>query len=46
VPHSALHLLEGADHGFAVRKASGRSRDELWQEAVDAMWEWLVSLPS
>jgi len=42
VPNATVHLLEGADHGFAVRKASGRTRDEVWREAVDAMWEWLV----
>jgi hypothetical protein len=44
VPNSLVHLLESADHGFAVRKASGRTRNEVWQEAVDAMWEWLGSL--
>lgn len=44
VPNGALHLLEGADHGFAVRKSSGRTRDEVWREAVAAMWEWLAAL--
>lgn len=44
VPGAAVHLLEGADHGFAVRKTSGRTRDEVWAEAVDAMWEWLRAL--
>ena len=44
VPNARLHLLEGADHGFATRKASGRTREDVWREAVDAMWAWLVSL--
>lgn len=41
VPGSTVHLLEGADHGFAVKKASGRTKEEVWAEALDAMWEWL-----
>jgi uncharacterized protein len=44
VPNTRLHLLEDADHGFATRKASGRSRDDAWREAVDAMWAWLIRL--
>jgi predicted alpha/beta-hydrolase family hydrolase len=44
VPNARVHLLEGADHGFATRKASGRSRDDVWREAVDAVWQWLASL--
>ena len=44
VPHSTMHLLEGADHGFNVKKASGRTRQDVWQEAVDAMWDWLSTL--
>ncbi|MDP9236079.1 MAG: dienelactone hydrolase family protein [Chloroflexota bacterium] len=39
-----VHLLEGADHGFAVPKSSGRTRDDVWAEAIDAMTEWLGSL--
>jgi uncharacterized protein len=44
VANARLHLLEGADHGFAARKASGRTKDDVWREAVDAMWAWLISL--
>jgi len=29
-----LHFLEGADHGFAVLKRSGRTKEEIYQEAV------------
>jgi predicted alpha/beta-hydrolase family hydrolase len=41
---STVHLLEGADHGFAVKKASGRTREDVWLEAVDAMVEFLAEL--
>ena len=34
VPRSRVHLLEGADHGFNVLKPSGRTRQEVWAEAV------------
>jgi predicted alpha/beta-hydrolase family hydrolase len=36
-----VHVLEGADHGFAVKKASGRTREEVWEEGVGAMVRWL-----
>ena len=41
VRRATLHLLDGADHGFAVRKSSGRTREDVWAEAVAAMVEWL-----
>lgn len=41
VPAATVHLLEGADHGFAVRKSSGRTREDVYREAVDALWDWL-----
>ncbi|HMC71094.1 MAG TPA: alpha/beta family hydrolase [Mycobacteriales bacterium] len=41
VQRATVHLLEGADHGFAVRKSSGRSREDVWAEAVEAMVGWL-----
>ena len=44
VREATIHHLEGADHGFAVRKSSGRAREDVWEEAVDAMWEWLKRL--
>jgi hypothetical protein len=45
VPHSAVHLMEAADHGFAAPKASGRTRQEVWDEAVTALLDWLLELP-
>ncbi len=44
VPHSKLHLLDGADHGFKTLKASRRSQVDVWDEAVDAFVAWLGSL--
>ncbi|MBI5287963.1 MAG: dienelactone hydrolase family protein [Chloroflexi bacterium] len=39
-----LHLLDGADHGFAVRRASGRTREDVYAEAVTALVDWLEAL--
>ena len=36
-----LHLLEGADHGFAVRKSTGRTKDDVFAECVATMLMWL-----
>ncbi|MEX2449822.1 MAG: alpha/beta fold hydrolase [Rhodospirillales bacterium] len=32
-----VHWLEDGDHGFKPRKASGRSEEQNWLEAVEAM---------
>jgi predicted alpha/beta-hydrolase family hydrolase len=37
VDRGRLHLLDGADHGFAVLKSSGRARADVWQEACEAL---------
>lgn len=44
VKRSKVHLLEGADHGFAARKSSGRTREDVWAEAVDAFAAWLATV--
>ncbi len=44
VPQSRIHLLDGADHGFAVLKSSGRSREDVWAEAAGVLVEWLGGL--
>ena len=38
---STIHLLNGADHGFAVPKSSGRTREDVWAEAVATLLDWL-----
>lgn len=39
-----VHVIEGADHGFAVRRSSGRTREDVWREAIGAMLQWLRAL--
>jgi predicted alpha/beta-hydrolase family hydrolase len=39
-----LHLLDRADHGYAVPKSSGRTREDVWAEAVGVFVEWLAGL--
>jgi len=36
-----LHLLDGSDHGMNVPKSSGRTREDVWREAFEAMLGWL-----
>jgi hypothetical protein len=37
LPNARLHVLAGADHGFNVLKSSGRGREDVWREAVEAL---------
>ena len=37
---ATVHHLNGADHGFAVLKSSGRTRADVWAEAVDSLLSW------
>lgn len=37
-----LHVLQGADHSFAVRKKDGRTQDEVMSEAAAVMAAWLA----
>lgn len=39
-----LHLLDGADHGFSVKKSSGRTKTDVYGEAVAALADWLAVL--
>jgi predicted alpha/beta-hydrolase family hydrolase len=41
-----VRLLAGADHGFNVLKASGRSRAEVWAEATAALLAFIESVPA
>ena len=34
VGRSRVHLLEGADHGFRILKSSGRTEEDVWEEAA------------
>lgn len=41
VPRATVHPLEGADHGFAVLKSSGRTKEDVWSEAAAFLLSWL-----
>lgn len=44
MPKTRVYLLDQADHGFNVRKSSGRTREDVWAEATNAMLDWLGML--
>ena len=41
-PRSALHVVDGADHGFSVLKRSGRTDERVREELADAVAEWIT----
>ena len=43
---ATLHVIDGADHSFAVLKRSGRTDFEALSEAVDAFAKWIDGLDS
>jgi len=42
---ATLHVIEGADHSFAVPKRTGRGGEAVYAEIVDATVAWLGALP-
>jgi predicted alpha/beta-hydrolase family hydrolase len=40
-PHATLHLIEGADHGFAVPKSTGRDQADVLDELAETTVEWM-----
>lgn len=44
VSQSTVHLLEGADHGFKVLKRSGRTQEEVWEEATACLVTWFETV--
>lgn len=43
-PRATLHVVDGADHSFAVLKRSGRSDSEVMDELADTVVSWCRSL--
>lgn len=41
VKRSKVHLLDGADHGFAVPKRTGRTKADVYAEGVEVAARWL-----
>ena len=37
---ATLHVIDGADHSFGVRKSSGRTNDEVLDELTEAVSTW------
>ena len=44
-PNARVHVLQGADHSFAARKADGRTREDIWAEAAEALIAFAAALP-
>jgi predicted alpha/beta-hydrolase family hydrolase len=40
LPLATVHVMEGADHSFAVLKRSGRTAGEVMAELADTIVEW------
>ena len=38
---SMVHIVQGADHSFRVRKSDGRTEDDALAEAADAIIRWI-----
>jgi uncharacterized protein len=43
-PRAHLHVVDGADHGFAVLKRSGRTNEQAFDELADRIVGWLDAL--
>jgi predicted alpha/beta-hydrolase family hydrolase len=43
-PNATLHVVDDADHSFAVRKRSGRDATEVRDELIDATVAWLLGV--
>jgi predicted alpha/beta-hydrolase family hydrolase len=41
---ATMHICDGADHGFAVLKRSGRSNSDVLDEIADSTRDWLAAL--
>jgi predicted alpha/beta-hydrolase family hydrolase len=39
-----LHLIPEGDHSLAVPKRTGRTRTDVWQEAIDVAADWLRAI--
>lgn len=41
---TTLHVVDDGDHSLKVRKSSGRSTPEAWDDAIGAVGKWISSL--
>jgi predicted alpha/beta-hydrolase family hydrolase len=40
-PRATLHIVEGADHSFQVLARSGRTNEDVREELLDTMTQWM-----
>jgi len=40
--HTEVHVVRDGDHSFKVRKSSGRTSDQAWDEVVEAVTDWIA----
>ena len=43
-PRATLHVVDGADHSFAVLKRSGRTDHQVMDELADTITDWVRRL--
>ena len=41
-PGTQVHVVEGADHGFGVRRKDGRTAEDVAAEVAAAVRRWLA----
>ena len=44
VSRAKVHILEGADHGFAVLKSSGQTRQDVWDAVISGLVSFVSEL--
>ena len=44
-PRATLHIIDGADHSFAVPKSSGRTHADVIEELARTVATWAETLP-
>ena len=44
IKEARVHFLDGADHGFSARKSSGKTRQDVWDEAIETFVDWLQGI--
>jgi len=44
ISDATVHILDGADHGFSVLTSSNRTRQDIWDEAIGVLLNWMDNL--
>lgn len=43
-PNADVAFIDDGDHSFRVRRTSGRTTEQAWDEVTDASWSWIEGL--